>query len=394
MRSRPPLLSALQQKDRLRSPHVHANLALAQAARLACLLHLREITLDFPSESLMNALPRWAALLQNNLPSLTLYVRAVSFSLVSIHLLRAYMAHDLPVDHLTILSFVSHAPHLESLSMTSVTLSPPPFLRPLALDALLLPGPAPTATAISNHPSAPSLSSLIFEFSGTGAGAARRDSSLYTVPASRRPIPLVDCAPGTTAKLLAGVRGWSAWRLECARAIWCVRLPSSLLPPLPSVFFTIEGTQLTHPQTLFGAAFARSTTLRSLVNLAPHTHTYAVCPALMARVPRLCTVVSAGRVLAMRPGLFLFRSLFLPSGFRHFLSSAVRALLVQSCFGFRPVWRFRVSLRSFSPGGADPPVLLFAFNRVQCRTGTAARPDKAGVSLDWRGAAHWCVLRN
>ncbi|KAJ7462409.1 hypothetical protein FB451DRAFT_1180700 [Mycena latifolia] len=61
-----------------------AHLEFAQAARLACLPHLREITLAFPSGSLLNALPHWAApaaFLQNNLTSITLYLRAIAHEL-------------------------------------------------------------------------------------------------------------------------------------------------------------------------------------------------------------------------------------------------------------------------------------------------------------------------
>ncbi|KAJ7444710.1 hypothetical protein FB451DRAFT_1413102 [Mycena latifolia] len=57
------------------------------------------------------------------------------------------------------------------------------------------------------------------------------------------------------------------------------------------------GTRSTHAQTLF-AALPRSTTPRTLVDLAPHTYTHAVRPALalMASVPTLRTVASEARV--------------------------------------------------------------------------------------------------
>ncbi|KAJ7459217.1 hypothetical protein FB451DRAFT_1272231 [Mycena latifolia] len=305
----PPLLSALQQKDRLRSLRVHANLTPAQATRLARLPHLRDLTLDFPSGSLLNALPRWAGLLQNNLTSLTLFMAhelnetVLESALVELPgLLALHIIGCNKVDHVTVLSLVSHTPNLESLSMTTAENaralptppSPLPFLRSLALDARLPPGPVPTTTAVLSailtHLSAASLTSIILKFPGTGAGAVGPSAPLAAQllslhGPSLKTLALVDCAPGTTDTLPALCGGCS--RLERLEVAVPVR-----------------------DLTLFGIALARSTTLRTLVDLAAHTHTHAVRPALtqdgvlalMASVPSLRTVVSGGRVWTRRTG--------------------------------------------------------------------------------------------
>ncbi|KAJ7444719.1 hypothetical protein FB451DRAFT_1413108 [Mycena latifolia] len=151
--------------------------------------------------------------------------------------------------------------------------------------------------------------------------------------------------PESEKSNLPGVRGWNGWRLRCL------------------------GADL----TLFGAALAGVTTLRILVDLASHTHTHAVRPALalMATVHGLRTVVNGaacGRCVRafMHPSLFPFSDTFVRRAL---------ALVVQSCFGFgfrSVLWRFRVS---FLPGGADP-----SFSNVE--RGTPASVGKTGVSLE------------
>ncbi|KAJ7462426.1 hypothetical protein FB451DRAFT_1180716 [Mycena latifolia] len=167
MRKRPPPKPACRRKS-------HPS----QAACLTRLPHLREITLDFPSGCLLNALPRWVALLRNNLTRLTLYIAHELNKTVLESACRATRAARTPPSPRSCRT----RRNLESLSITTVETpgrSPPrplPFLWSLALDAHFPPAPdAPTAStvlsAILLHLSAPSLSSLILKFPGAGAGA-------------------------------------------------------------------------------------------------------------------------------------------------------------------------------------------------------------------------------
>ncbi|KAJ7444721.1 hypothetical protein FB451DRAFT_1434258, partial [Mycena latifolia] len=224
----PPLLSAQQQKDRLRRLRVHANLSPSQAARLA-------------------RLPTFARSLSTfNLTSLTLYLahglnadarHAARGSRAAHRWLQQRRPRNLSLVSHTLLIFDKHR------SLPEENTRALPFLRSLALEARLPPGPLP-------HPQAPLLKTLT----------------------------LVDCAPGTTDS-----------RRRCVRL---ERLDVAVL-------VRDLGTRLTH--------YRRSSAPRPrapVIDLAPHTHTPAVRPALalalMASVPRLRTVVT-GRSRAANP---------------------------------------------------------------------------------------------
>ncbi|KAJ7462415.1 hypothetical protein FB451DRAFT_1404217 [Mycena latifolia] len=221
----------------------------SQAARLA---RLREITLDFPSGSLLNALPRWAALLHNDndLTSLTLYMAHELNEMV--------LAHTAPRE--------SANNHRESARARPSPPAPLPFLSSLALGARLPPGPAPTAPLTS-----PPFSSTrrVRHFSHPQVPRHRRAQLLSTRP-SLKTLALVDCTPETT----------------------------DTLPALCGGYARLEVTVPLRDLTLFGAAHS---------SISRRTPTPTPCAprsrlALMGCVPSLRTVVSGGRMRTRRTG--------------------------------------------------------------------------------------------
>ncbi|KAJ7444716.1 hypothetical protein FB451DRAFT_1413106 [Mycena latifolia] len=109
-------------------------------------------------------------------------------------------------------------------------------------------------------------------------------------------------APGPSAPFIAQPLSLHSPTLKTLVLVHCAPGTTETLPALCGSCARLEiaGTRLTRAQTLFGAALARSTALRNLVNLAPPTHIHAVRPALalalMASIPNLHTMVSGGRV--------------------------------------------------------------------------------------------------
>ncbi|KAJ7075516.1 hypothetical protein B0H15DRAFT_956436 [Mycena belliarum] len=302
----PPFLPTLQQKDRLRSLRVYASLTTEQSLKLVSLAKIRHLTLDFPSWNLMNLLPRWTGLLQNNLTTLTLFMAnelnemVLESALVEVpHLLGLHVVGCPKVDHLVLLSLLSHTPDLESLSMTTgdctYPLPQPPApltsLRALSLDTRITPH-LPPSTAV--------LSAILTHV--TAAGARLR---AFVLKFPDRQLGLGPGAPFVAQLLAAHARS-----LTVLAFLDCTLGTTDALPALCGKCTALERLEIAIPVrdlTIFTRALAHSKTLRTLIDVAPHAH--SVRPtlaqegvsALLAQLPSLRTVVSGGRVWSRRP---------------------------------------------------------------------------------------------
>ncbi|KAJ7462428.1 hypothetical protein FB451DRAFT_1495580 [Mycena latifolia] len=193
--------------------------------------------------------------------ALELQEMVLEFALVALHIVGCNK-----VDHVAVLSLVSHTPNLESVNehrgyhpRAHPACSAPFPPVPRTSRPGQRPPPPPSSPPAS--PTSPRLLSVLSSSSSRHrrrrrrAQRATRGTALLLHGPSLKTLALVDCAPGTTdtPPVLCG---------GCARLEFAVPV---------------------RDWTLFDTA------------LAPHTHARAVRPALMASVPRLCTVVSAGR---------------------------------------------------------------------------------------------------
>ncbi|KAJ6587376.1 hypothetical protein B0H10DRAFT_2093934 [Mycena sp. CBHHK59/15] len=299
----PPFIPALEQKERLQDVRIHANLTTEQSAKLvAGLSAIRNLTLDFASWNLVNLLPLWTADIRRTLTTLTLYMAnelnetVLESALAELPGLQGlHVIGCSKVDHVVLLRLVSYTPLLESLSLTtgdsSRTLSEPPSplscLQHLAIDTRLSPVPLLPTNGTSRlgailtyiGTAAPPLVSFIVKFPDSQMAIsqvlvqqliARHAKTLKT-------LAFIDCALGTADSLTALCRA-------CARL---ERLETHI--PVRDL-------------TIFTLALAKSSSLRSLVDVGSHTH--SLRPTLvqenvrymMQTVPSLRKVVSDGRI--------------------------------------------------------------------------------------------------
>ncbi|KAJ7141615.1 hypothetical protein C8R46DRAFT_1180811 [Mycena filopes] len=308
----PPLfIAALEQKERLRDLRIYGNLTTEQSTRLTKVTTIRNLTLDFASWNLMNLLPKWTAALRANLTTLTLFMAndlnetVLESALAELpNLLGLHVVGCSKVDHVAMLYLVSHTPYLESLSVTTSESSRPfpdppaslPSLRNLAFDTRLNgsagpgPGPAPSSAsvlaALLRHItlSAPRLRSFIVRY--PDRQMALTPLFVSQLLAAHAPtlqnVSFIDCLIGTTDSLSA----------LCGRCTALERLEVAI--PVRDL-------------TIFTHALAKSSTLRTLVDVETHTHSPRPTLAqhdvrhLFARVPSLCKVVSDGRIWTRRP---------------------------------------------------------------------------------------------
>ncbi|KAJ7675528.1 hypothetical protein B0H17DRAFT_987778 [Mycena rosella] len=300
----PPFLAALQQTDRLQRLRISAALTTEQATRVVALSTIRHLTLDFASWNLMDLLPRWTAVLQNNLTTLTLYMAhelnetVLESALASLPgLLGLHVIGCPKVDHASLLALVTHTPNLESLSMTTGDPARPlptppnllPHLHTLALDTRLpaapFPAPAPAPAAIlailahlaSSLPP-PRLAALALKLPAAPPALIAQLIAAHG-PTLRR-VALLDCALGTDSLAALSRACVRLERLE-------VRVPVRDLTP-------------------FAHALAPARTLRTLVDATPRTGPALAQTGvrhLFARIPSLMTVVTGGRVWTRRTGL-------------------------------------------------------------------------------------------
>ncbi|KAJ7619838.1 hypothetical protein DFH06DRAFT_1106272 [Mycena polygramma] len=306
----PPFIAPLAQKDRLRDLRIYANLTTDQSMRLVNLTKVQHLTLDFPSWNVLNLLPKWTGALQGNLTSLTLFMAnelnetVLESALTELPgLLGLHVIGCPKVDHVSILTLVSHTPLLESFSMTTgessrTPLTPPaplvlPHLRHLALDAR-----AALALTLNPHPRRhphhrPRLHLRL----------RRLTSFVLKLPDRQMPIPralvqqlvsahaptlrtvsFIDCALGTGGEL-------TVLALLCAGCTHLERIEVGL--PV-------------HKLTPFTLVLAKSRTLHTLVDV-DDSHPRAG-PALaqhhvrdvMGCVPSIERIMSGGRVWIRR----------------------------------------------------------------------------------------------
>ncbi|KAJ7748377.1 hypothetical protein B0H16DRAFT_1553159 [Mycena metata] len=260
----------------------------------------------FASWNLMNLLPKWTATLKANLTTLTLFMAndlnetVLGSALEELpNLVGLHVIGCSKVDHIAMLHLVSHTPYLESLSMTtSETNRPfpdPPAslsgLRHLALDARL---GAPEAghlnsasvlSSILRHvsSSSPRLLSFIVKYPDrqmalTTAFIGKLISAHAT---TLKNLSFLDCLIGTTDSLSA----------LCAKCTALERL--EVMIPVRDI-------------TFFSHSLARSTTVRTLIDVEMHTHSPRPQLAqhevrqLFTRVPSLQKIVSDKRIWTRR----------------------------------------------------------------------------------------------
>ncbi|KAJ7911825.1 hypothetical protein B0H13DRAFT_2327960 [Mycena leptocephala] len=295
----PPFIATLEQKDRLRDLRIYANLTTDQSVKVVKLSKIRNLTLDFASWNLMNLLPKWTAALQANLTTLTLFMAnelnetVLETALAELPgLLGLHVIGCAKVDHVAILRLVSHTPLLESLSMTTGesnrTLPQPPSslasLRHLALDTRLSPVQPPSTSVLSAilsyvNTSSPQLVSFIVKYPDRQMAIpnALILQLIAAHGATLRNLSFIDCTLGTTDSLTA----------LCRACIHLERL--EIWIPVRDV-------------TIFTLALAKSTSLRTLVDVDLHTHTPRPTLApdnarfMIASVPTLEKIVSDGRI--------------------------------------------------------------------------------------------------
>ncbi|KAJ6537427.1 hypothetical protein DFH09DRAFT_1263465 [Mycena vulgaris] len=299
----PPFIPALQKKDRLRDLRIHANLTTEQSTRMISLSTLRSLTLDFASWNLMNLLPRWTASLQNNLTTLTLYMAnelnetVLESALAELPgLLGLHIVGCSKIDHLAVLSLVSYTPDLESLSMTTGEsnrpLPDPPAslasLRNLAIDTRLSPGLSSSSGALSAiltyiSASSPRLASFIVKYPDRQLilSTALVQQLIAAHGRTLKNVSFIDCTISTTDSLTA---------LCCA----CTALERlEIAIPVRDI-------------TIFTLALGKSATLRTLVDVAAHTHSLRPTLAqenvrqMLTKIPSLRTVFSDGRIWTRR----------------------------------------------------------------------------------------------
>ncbi|KAJ7035920.1 hypothetical protein C8F04DRAFT_1097082 [Mycena alexandri] len=303
----PPLfITALEQKDRLHDLRLHGNLTTEQSMRLTKLSMIRNLTLDFASWNLMNLLPKWTATMKANLTTLTLFMAndlnetVLGSALAELpNLLGLHVIGCSKVDHIAMLHLVSHTPYLESLSMTTSETSRPfpdppaslPSLRNLALDTRLgspepgHPSSASVLAALLRHisSSSPRLLSFIVKYPDrqmalTTSFVGKLISAHAT---TLKNLSFIDCLIGTTDSLSA----------LCVKCTALERL--EVMIPVRDL-------------TFFAHSLARSSTLRTLIDVEMHTHSPRPTLAqhevrqLFTRVPSLRKIVSDGRIWTRR----------------------------------------------------------------------------------------------
>ncbi|EEB91581.1 hypothetical protein MPER_10037 [Moniliophthora perniciosa FA553] len=122
----PMFLKALQNKERLQELRVHAALTTLQADMLSTIRNLQSLALDSASWNVIDMLPKWAPNFSSTLTNLVIYMSSDLNEVVLEQMLRQlpglvglHVIGCPKVDHNTILRLASHAPHLESLSLST-----------------------------------------------------------------------------------------------------------------------------------------------------------------------------------------------------------------------------------------------------------------------------------
>uniref|UniRef100_A0A8H8CHH6 Uncharacterized protein n=1 Tax=Psilocybe cubensis TaxID=181762 RepID=A0A8H8CHH6_PSICU len=175
----PMFLPALQEKGRLNTLRIYANLTTTQATMLVNITGLESLSLEFASWNTVDLLPSWSSSLSRTLTTLSLYMINVLHedifasvlgnlpNLVGLHVVGCPK-----LDHVAIFKHLTKTPLLENLSITvTETTKPLPLiplalhhLRNLALDAKYTMQPSPVTVLASVltylNSSSPSLSSF------------------------------------------------------------------------------------------------------------------------------------------------------------------------------------------------------------------------------------------
>ncbi|KAF8957516.1 hypothetical protein BDZ97DRAFT_1845991 [Flammula alnicola] len=173
-------LPSLQDKPRLESVRIHANLTTDQAQMLLKMNKLQSLSVEFATWNVVDLLPSWTQSLVKSLTSVCLYMinelhEGVLEGMLSHlpNLLGLHVVGCPKVDHVVVLQQISHTPLLQSLSLTTSESTrplymPPPslrHLRHLAFDTryTMQPSPSPAILAsVLSHlkTSAPALLSF------------------------------------------------------------------------------------------------------------------------------------------------------------------------------------------------------------------------------------------
>ncbi|KAI0681732.1 hypothetical protein C8Q76DRAFT_637468 [Earliella scabrosa] len=146
----PKFLQALRDKKALEQLRFIPNLTIDQAKQLSTITGLRALTLDSGSWTVVDVLPKWCETLKPTLASLTLTsVQTLSRDIMEMvlpnlpNLTSLHILNCTKVDENAVLELIVHTPQLQSLALTSYSISetvpevvsPLPFLRHLAIDA-------------------------------------------------------------------------------------------------------------------------------------------------------------------------------------------------------------------------------------------------------------------
>ncbi|PPQ90848.1 LOW QUALITY PROTEIN: hypothetical protein CVT25_007383 [Psilocybe cyanescens] len=139
----PMLLPALQEKERLESLRVYANLTTVQAKMLVNIKRLHSLSLEFASWNTVDLLPSWSLSLSRTLTTLSFYMinelNEGIFESVLRNLPNLLGLHVIgcpKLDHVAVLKHLTKTPLLESLSMTTTETPRPLPLMPLSLHHL------------------------------------------------------------------------------------------------------------------------------------------------------------------------------------------------------------------------------------------------------------------
>ncbi|KAF5325529.1 hypothetical protein D9619_009874 [Psilocybe cf. subviscida] len=161
----PLFLPFLEEKERLETLLVHANLKTDTAKMLAKLNRLQRLTLEFATWNVVDLLPSWSQNLSQTLTTLTLFMinelheHVLESTLKELPSLQGLHVVGCPkIDHVVTMKQVVHTPLLQSLSLTTsestraLDLPPPPLhhLRHLALDTRYNQSPSPSPTILAS----------------------------------------------------------------------------------------------------------------------------------------------------------------------------------------------------------------------------------------------------
>ncbi|KAH6910670.1 hypothetical protein BKA70DRAFT_1100621 [Coprinopsis sp. MPI-PUGE-AT-0042] len=122
----PSFLISLQNKSRLKTLRVYANLTMEQSRLLQKIATLEGLVLEFASWEMMHVLPSWTTTMRDSLRTLVLYmtnelnVETLDAVLEQVPELQSlHIIGCARVDHVAVLKALSHVTELESLSFTT-----------------------------------------------------------------------------------------------------------------------------------------------------------------------------------------------------------------------------------------------------------------------------------